>query len=102
MIAPTGPTSRAADPETSRTAVPSTGHLSRLQDLVFGTFVDWQTFYDGRGMTDDELVARLPKHHGTTVKKRRSELSGAGLIVDSGHRRPTSTGRMAIVWQVPT
>ena len=34
----------------------------------------------------------------TSAAKRRQELTEAGLVVDSGRRRQTDTGTMAIVW----
>ena len=53
------------------------------------------------GYTDDELVAQMaPEHYSPTVKSARSRLSNAGLLVDSGTRRPSSRGREMIVWRL--
>ena len=96
MIAPTGPTSRKSDPDTSAAAVPSPERLSTLQAQVMDAF-NWET---ALGYTDDELCRfRFPNHTPGTVVKRRSELTRAGLLRDTGKRRPVRrTGRMAVVW----
>jgi hypothetical protein len=52
------------------------------------------------GMTDDEIAARLPTCYPPTVKSARSRLSGQGLLVDSGVRRPSVRGRDQIVWKL--
>jgi hypothetical protein len=91
---PTGPTARPTDPETSQTAVPSPAHLSFVQQEVMA-------FHRAaEGMTDDELCLRMSWRCEGTVKKRRTELSRVGALVDSGVRRPTRTGTPAIVWEV--
>lgn len=51
-------------------------------------------------MTDDELCRLLPEAHPGTLAKRRHSLMKAGLVVDSGDRRPTRRGVMAIVWRL--
>lgn len=38
---------------------------------------------------------------GNTVRPRRIELEELGFVEDSGARRPTHSGKMAIVWVVP-
>jgi hypothetical protein len=53
-----------------------------------------------RASTADEAAARLGEDR-LSVRPRTTELSKQGRIVDSGHRRPTAFGRMAIVWCVP-
>ena len=50
-----------------------------------------------RGLLDhdhERLNGLIP----TSAGKRRLELCQAGLVIDSGHRRATSTGTAAIVW----
>ena len=91
---PTGPTSRRADPETSPAAVPSAAHLSMLQTEVLALH------RRAAGLTDDELVQAMPHRCAGTLVKRRSELAHAGLIVATARRRPTRTGRPAIIWTV--
>lgn len=49
------------------------------------------------GLTDDDLEGLTGWRH-QTVSARRRELVLAGLVVDSGQRRITSSGRQATVW----
>lgn len=51
----------------------------------------------GRGLTADELAARLDMDRWS-IQPRTTELKRKGLVRDSGHRRPNATGKMAIVW----
>jgi hypothetical protein len=51
------------------------------------------------GATDEEMQCAL-QMDGNTQRPRRCELVEAGLITDSGHRRPTSKGKLATVWMV--
>lgn len=66
---------------------------NRLRKAVLQVIVD-------RGMigaTDEEIQRELGLA-GNTERPRRRELEQAHLVVDSGQRRATSSGRMAIVW----
>lgn len=54
-------------------------------------------YADDEGRTDEELQNQLGMN-SSTQRPRRLELVEAGLVIDSGHRRPTSTGSMAICW----
>ena len=51
------------------------------------------------GATDHEIVEALGMQL-QTVNPRRNELVNLGLIVDSGDRRKTPSGRKAKVWKV--
>ena len=51
-----------------------------------------------RPMTDAELQEALGLE-GSTERPRRREVQRAGLIEDSGDRRPTPSGRLAVVWR---
>ena len=54
----------------------------------------------GRGLngsTCDEAEIALSMRHQTCSARVR-ELSGSGLIVDSGQKRKTSSGRLAVVY----
>ena len=89
------PTHRSSDPETSGQAVPSDEHLSALQTEL----LDWFTAWCPHGSTDAELCASFDERTPGTLIKRRGELVAAGLVRDSGERRPVPrTGRMAVVW----
>lgn len=50
------------------------------------------------GLTDLELAARTSKWL-YSIAPRRVELVRAGLVIDSGIRRPGPTGARAIVWK---
>lgn len=50
------------------------------------------------GLTDDEIEVLTRLKHQTASARRR-ELVLLGLVVDSGHRRPTRSGRPATVWR---
>lgn len=50
-----------------------------------------------RGAIDEEIAQGIPMHHYTAAP-RRTELVRDGWVVDSGRRRPTSTGALAAVW----
>ena len=49
------------------------------------------------GLTDYELAAVLERQQNS-AGKRRGELRDAGLVCDSGRRRPAPSGSRAIVW----
>lgn len=49
------------------------------------------------GATDCEMQAALQMRHQTQTPRRR-ELVLAGLVVDSGRKRATDSGRSATVW----
>lgn len=53
------------------------------------------------GLTDDEGGQHMGGDR-LTFGRRRSELTKAGLVKDSGQRRPTKYGRPAIVWVLVT
>lgn len=93
---PTGALARKTDPDTSRSAAPSAFILSELQGLV----LDTHRQHAETGLTDDELIRFFPHVNDGTLRKRRCELAHAGLVVDSGERRPVAaTGRLAVVWR---
>lgn len=52
-----------------------------------------------QGATDEEVQLALGIRVQTQTP-RRGELCKAGLVRDSGLRRPTTSGRMATVWVV--
>lgn len=53
----------------------------------------------GDGMTDEELQRHLGMG-GNTERPRRIELVDAGMVADSGRRRPTNSDSRGIVWTV--
>jgi hypothetical protein len=52
------------------------------------------------GATCDEIELALDLSH-QTASPRVNELFRASAIADSGYRRPTRSGRRAIVWVLP-
>jgi hypothetical protein len=50
------------------------------------------------GMTDEEIQDALDMNP-SAERPRRIELVNAGLVIDSGERRETSSGRKATVWR---
>ena len=80
--------------ETSRAAsLAIRPDASRLRQAVYA-------FLKGRGSagaTDVEIQQSL-QLTGDTQRPRRWELQRAGLVIDSGERRKTPSGREAIVW----
>lgn len=57
-----------------------------------------QAIVDMGGLTDEEMQKIIPMSPNTQ-RPRRVELVTGGFIKDSGQRRKTSTGDMAIVWE---
>lgn len=88
------PPVRRNAPETSRIAASLiAGHAGTLRAAVLAFVRERGAF----GATDDEGEAGLgikPQ----TYTPRRGELAADGLVVDSGARRKTASGRPAIVW----
>jgi hypothetical protein len=94
---------RATDPSTSHDAAAKTvKNLSRVQAAVLSMFesVDF-------GLTDselDSLYAARQEHKGwppvrfETPRKRRSDLTKVGLLIDSNVRRINGFGSPEVVW----
>ena len=96
---------RPSDPDTSRAAAESL-NPTRVRDTqrqilaVLGLY----------GPSSDEQIAehyeRLAAHEGwgpqspSGLRTRRRELVDAGLVVDSGQRTTTASGRQTIVWEL--
>lgn len=73
------------------------GHAGTLRAAVLA----WIVGCGDHGGTDDEGEAALGIRCQTWTP-RRGELVKLGLVVDSGRRRPTSSGRPAAVWVAAT
>lgn len=97
-------TARATDPETSHEAAASVKGLRASQEAVRATLQALST------ATLEELVRGyqkfrdegmpLPPQSESGIRTRLSELRKRGLVVDSGRRRITRSGRKAIVWRL--
>ena len=93
LNAPVSP-ARHTDPETAHVAAGANEDVRGAQRVAV------LAHYRERGITgstDYETGEKLCILR-TSAGKRRKELCEAGLIVDSGSRRPTDTGSTAIVW----
>ena len=60
--------------------------------------LDWITERDEYGSTCDEAELCLRNLRHQTCGPRIRELVQLGVVKDSGQRRPTRSGRAAIVW----
>lgn len=69
----------------------------RMRARVFETILN----RGGEGATNEE-IAHLLDMRVQTVCARKNELFKKHLVVDSGVRRPTESGRSASVWVVPS
>lgn len=97
MFSPLPPFQRESD--TSRAAAESLSPrvTGELRARVYKAICARGAF----GATDQELQAML-RMKVNVETPRRWELVNAGLVVDSGHRRKTPSGRTAAVWIATT
>jgi hypothetical protein len=85
---------RLGDPETSYwAAFANVGHRVGQRWHVWFAIVGAGV----NGLTDEETSHRTG-FRLSSADKRRGELMKAGLVVDSGRRRPTTSRSPAIVW----
>ena len=92
---PPHPTARASDPATSHAAA-ATASLRAATDRALVLRIHQQ--YTS-GLTDFEL-ADLAGRQQTSLGVRRGDLRKAGLIRDSGLKRPAPSGTPATVWVI--
>lgn len=103
---------RNTDPSTSHAAAASIAaeELRLSQEAVLAVFKSNHNF--PHGLTDPEVAevyfeARerdphsYPHQSPSGLRTRRREVTDAGLLVDTGHKRQLSSGRWAIVWGLP-
>lgn len=92
---------RTSDPDTSLAAALAV-EASEVQQRVYALHRQHP-----EGLTDEELLHWYASAHlvpgrslesKSSPRKRRSDLTNAGLLVDSGARRPLSSGRRGVVW----
>lgn len=91
LLAWRGPGARRTDPSTSHEAAAKLRNRKVYEDVLAAL--------RERPSTDFEIAARLGGQQ-TSLGKRRGELRDAGLVEDSGKRRQSPSGSMAIVWQI--
>lgn len=89
---------RKADPLTSHDAADSNQNREEVSEHVRHLLSRFGP------MTDQELTVRFfadstsPEAHFDSPRKRRSDLTKAGLVIPTITRRPTATGRASTVW----
>ena len=83
---------RTTDPDTSHDA--AAPDRARDRDRAYAALARV-----AEGLTDFELATVIGRQQ-TSAGKRRGELRDAGLVVDSGVRRPAPSGSFAIVWRI--
>ena len=87
---------RRGDPATSRAAAESIlAQLPTLQQAVYA----YAYAQGSHGFTDDEMMQHFQSTR-STYRTRRSELTRAGLIMDTGRTRVLPTRRSAIIWAI--
>jgi hypothetical protein len=79
---------------------PDTSHEAgaRLRDITGDCRKVFDEIVVGGGLSCDQVEQKLNRTH-QTISARVNQLRDWGWIVDSGHRRPTRSGRSAIVWR---
>jgi hypothetical protein len=96
--------SRTDDPDTSHAAAQQVVDAPEVQRRVLAIFR-----LHPAGLTDEQLIDIYQDVHArdtrsresvASPRKRRSDLSNSGLLVDSGARRLLRSGRHGIVWQL--
>ena len=105
-VAPVVPIAHArhTDPQTSHQAAASVTRITDTRQAILDA-------YRLRGpMPDFDLeeyygqvwqMHRWPRQSPSGIRSRRAELTDLGLIIDSGRRTVTPSGRPCIVWTLP-
>lgn len=86
---------RNTDPQTSHDAAASVAGQTETQRHLLELLA-------GEPATDMDLMERWHAEWGPAtpsgLRTRRSELTEAGLVIDTGERRPSPSGRLCVVW----
>lgn len=91
------PRARKTDPKTSHDAAESVNEVTRTQEYVLRAL--------RRPRNDSQLIEAYrsyktaPRASESGIRSRRAELVDRGLVVDSGQRVKTESGRWSIVWR---
>lgn len=99
----TEPRARRTDPTTSHAAAKSVRNQTETHDRVlelletFGDATDEDLFTYWRQMRD---LHDWPAISPSGLRSRRSELVELGLVVDTGRRGTTASGRACIIWDI--
>lgn len=90
------PAARKNDPITSHEAAQSVAQITKTQDFILMILET--------PATDEMLISRYrstrhaPEASDSGIRTRRAELVRKGLVVDTGERGFTQSGRQSIVW----
>ena len=79
------------------TSVSAAHEIERCAETMRGEVYRWLLEQGKTGATDEEMQRHLPMAQNTQ-RPRRRELELKGAVRDSGAKRRTQSGRMAIVW----
>lgn len=88
---------RSTDPKTSHDAAESVSDITATKAHILEALK--------RPRSDAQLIeayrntAGAPKASESGIRSRRAELVDSGMVVDSGDRVKTESGRWSIVWQ---
>jgi hypothetical protein len=93
-----GARARVSDPVTSHLAARSVSNTMLVQERIVALYRRFGA------MTDEELCAMFDARpvwaSPSSIRSRRAELVAAGVVVNTGRRRRTVSGRQAIVWDI--
>lgn len=85
---------RATDPDTSVDAADSVSRIMESQRHILGVL------RSSGPLTDEQIYARISMPMSPSgARSRRHELVERGLVIDSGERGKTVSGRKTIMWK---
>ena len=90
---------RTTDPDTSHDAARSLTHVRESQEAVLRLFRRCGPMTDTALVSRYETVGERPVQSPSGLRTRRSELTAAGLVIDTGRRVRLPSGRRGIVWK---
>ena len=91
------PFARKSDPGTSHKAAASVKNITETQQFILKALRKPGT--DQKIAEAYKSFRKAPMASESGLRTRRSELVELGLVIDSGKRSKTASGRQAIVWK---
>jgi hypothetical protein len=88
---------RKTDPKTSHDAADSVKDITKTQEYVLKALKKPRN--DSQLIEAYRSLKTAPRASESGIRSRRSELVGAGLVIDSGKRVKMPSGRFSIVWE---
>ena len=89
------PATRTNDHQTSLRAA---ARAAAMQDTIKGRVLRFAHERGAEGFIDADLLAAFPDSPESSHRKRRTELTSEGLILDSGQTRENGHGNAEVVW----